>query len=229
MGYPNGQIPASALRGTVVGGSLRDDASKSMDRMALQYATDFGRSLVATDTYRSLAAQWTLWNGPKRVLAAYPGTSNHGWGLAVDLSSGFPSWTSDSQLWFKAKGGLFGWVSPGWATPGHKEFQKSEPWHKEFHPDLDRSGKGLINRPGDGEWGLGSAGPKIERLQRFLNEYYKGSKVPAIVPDGGYGMATYALVRRWQKVNGYTYGPGAGVVGPWTFRELREHGFTAGP
>jgi LAS superfamily LD-carboxypeptidase LdcB len=60
-------------------------------------------------------------------LAAVPGTSNHGWGLAVDLGCGVQSSRSAQYRWMIANAGRFGWVHPSWAF--HDPF---EPWHWEF-------------------------------------------------------------------------------------------------
>ena len=52
-------------------------------------------------------------------LAAAPGTSNHGWGLAIDLDLD-PS----SQAWMKENGWRFGFV----------EDVPREPWHWTYRP-----------------------------------------------------------------------------------------------
>lgn len=52
-------------------------------------ARDAGEIWNVNDGYRSLADQWKLWRlykAGKGNLAAFPGTSNHGRGLAADVS-----------------------------------------------------------------------------------------------------------------------------------------------
>ena len=58
-----------------------------------------------------------------------PGTSNHGWGLAVDLCGGIQSFTSPQHDWMSKYAGRFGWRSPHGRQQGGS---KPEPWHWEF-------------------------------------------------------------------------------------------------
>ncbi len=62
-------------------------------------------------------------------MAATPGTSNHGWGLALDLGGGINSWGTTERAWMVANAPAAGWISPDWAQPGRG---KEEPWHWEF-------------------------------------------------------------------------------------------------
>ena len=90
-GYPNGLIPPTALCGIGIGAhSLRCDAAQSFQAMAAEFAAAFGRAVCVTDSYRTFDEQVRLY-GVKPALAAVPGTSNHGWGLAVDLCGGAQS------------------------------------------------------------------------------------------------------------------------------------------
>ena len=43
--------------------------------------------------------------GQKPVLAAVPGTSNHGWGLAVDLCGGIERFGTQQYAWMQANAG----------------------------------------------------------------------------------------------------------------------------
>jgi cell wall-associated NlpC family hydrolase len=128
-GYGNGQIPGDALCALgVARHALRCDAAASYVRMSAAFETTFGSPLCITDSYRSYASQVSAFHR-KPGLAAVPGTSNHGWALAVDLSGGInvagtPQWT-----WMTANAGRFGFVQPDWARPGA---EKPEPWHWEF-------------------------------------------------------------------------------------------------
>jgi LAS superfamily LD-carboxypeptidase LdcB len=67
--------------------------------------------------------------GEKPDLAAVPGTSNHGWGLAVDLCGGIERFGTPQYGWMLANAGRFGFVHPGWADPGNG---REEPWHWEY-------------------------------------------------------------------------------------------------
>jgi LAS superfamily LD-carboxypeptidase LdcB len=108
--------------------ALRCDAAASYRQLSSAYQAAFRHPVCITDSYRSLGAQVTAFY-TKPALAAVPGTSNHGWALAVDLCgginvSGTPEWT-----WMTQNAGRFGFVQPAWAAPGG---DKPEPWHWEY-------------------------------------------------------------------------------------------------
>ena len=128
-GYPNGLIPPSAMCGLgVEGHRLRCDAAAAYRAMAAAFAADRGGSLCITDSYRTYAGQVRLY-GHKPALAAVPGTSNHGWGLAVDLCGGIERFGTPEYAWMVANAGRFGWLHPEWADPGNG---REEPWHWEY-------------------------------------------------------------------------------------------------
>jgi peptidoglycan hydrolase CwlO-like protein len=129
-GYPNGMLPDSALcaLASAPGHRLRADAAAAFDRMSAAYAQAFGSPICVTDSYRSYAAQVDVYRR-KPSLAAIPGRSNHGWGLAADLCGGIQNFGSAQHRWMKANAPKFGWFHPGWAEPNGS---KPEPWHWEF-------------------------------------------------------------------------------------------------
>jgi cell wall-associated NlpC family hydrolase len=128
-GYPNGLIPPSALCPLgVAGHSLRCDAAAAYRAMSAAFATTFGAPICITDSYRTYASQVRLY-GQKPSLAAVPGTSNHGWGLAVDLCGGIEHYGTAPYAWMKANAGRFGFLHPDWAEPGNG---REEPWHWEY-------------------------------------------------------------------------------------------------
>jgi hypothetical protein len=128
--YPNGQIPVSALcpLRAAAGHWLRADAAYAFDRMSQAYAGRFGTAICLTDSYRSYAAQVSVY-ARKPGLAAVPGTSNHGWGTAVDLCGGIQSFSSAQHRWMSENSALYGWFHPGWAQ---QNGSKPEPWHWEY-------------------------------------------------------------------------------------------------
>jgi LAS superfamily LD-carboxypeptidase LdcB len=82
-----------------------------------------GITIGITDSYRSYESQVEL-AGRKGLysqggLAATPGTSNHGWGLAVDLDL-----NPAAQQWMRDNGWRYGFVED---TP-------REPWHWAYRP-----------------------------------------------------------------------------------------------
>ncbi|TCP55104.1 D-alanyl-D-alanine carboxypeptidase-like protein [Tamaricihabitans halophyticus] len=127
-GYPNGLIPSTSLCQVATGHLLRCDAAQAYLAMSEAYAGRFGQPLCITDSYRTYTTQTELY-ARKPGLAAVPGTSNHGWALAVDLCGGIESFGSAQHGWMRANAGTFGWVNPDWARPGGG---REEPWHWEF-------------------------------------------------------------------------------------------------
>jgi zinc D-Ala-D-Ala carboxypeptidase len=128
--FSNGQIPVSSLCALpfAEGHMLRADAAVQIIRLNAAYRAKFGVDIGMTDSYRSLSAQFNL-AARKPGLAARPGTSEHGWGLAVDLSEGPDQVNSVRRAWFLLNAPRFGWDNPAWARPGGS---KPEPWHWEF-------------------------------------------------------------------------------------------------
>lgn len=117
---------------------LVPDAAASLNRLAVAFEAHFGKPLYITDAYRTLATQIRL-KVIKKTFAARPGTSNHGWGLAIDMASRINVDGSDEHRWMEANGPYYGWINPWWATDRIRSNGEYEPWHWEFHANLDRS------------------------------------------------------------------------------------------
>lgn len=121
--YGNGQIPESALQkvGTT-GAKLWAPAAEKLEALIAAAARD-GVQIGITDSYRSYAAQVDVAERKglygQGGLAAKPGTSEHGWGMAVDLDL-----DATAQTWMRAHGGEYGFVEN---TP-------REAWHWAFRP-----------------------------------------------------------------------------------------------
>lgn len=127
--FPNGLIPSWALCPLPEPGEmLRADAALAFIKLNDAYVRHFGRPICVTDSYRSLAVQERLYV-TKPGLAAVPGTSNHGRGLATDLCGGIQRFGSTEYNWMKANAPRFGWYHPGWAEPYGS---RPEPWHWEY-------------------------------------------------------------------------------------------------
>lgn len=128
--YANGRLPAKVLC-VLPGGSderLRADAAVAFVRLAAAYQAAWGEPICLTDGYRTLGEQQQL-RRIKPRFAARPGFSEHGWGLAVDLSCGVQSFRSDRHAWMVANAGAYGWFLPEWAQRGGA---RPEPWHWEY-------------------------------------------------------------------------------------------------
>ncbi|WP_249382850.1 D-alanyl-D-alanine carboxypeptidase family protein [Actinotalea sp. K2] len=127
----NGQIPSSDLcQLWDPAHSLRGDAAVAISELNLGYRAAFGRDLCLTDSYRTLASQRRL-ASTKPGLAATPGRSNHGWGLAVDLC-GSEHRTTATWNWLNENAPVYGWDNPNWARRGGSG--PYEPWHWEYVP-----------------------------------------------------------------------------------------------
>ena len=129
-GFSNGQIPASALAAIPWDTTemVRPDAQQALVRMNNEYKAAFGVNLSITDSYRSYAGQLACLK-TRGSLCAKPGTSNHGWGLAIDFGGGINRFNTPQNNWMQNNAGRFGWVSPTWA---HQGSSKPEAWHWEY-------------------------------------------------------------------------------------------------
>ena len=110
------------------GHRLRADAARAFNRLTAASRASRGVPLCVTDSYRDYPSQVDVFSR-KPGLAAVPGTSNHGWGVAVDLCGGIETFGSSAHAWMKANAPRYGWVHPGWAEPGGS---RPEPWHWEY-------------------------------------------------------------------------------------------------
>lgn len=129
--YANGAIPEEALCELTFarGQLLRCDA-----QLALQDARAAGMPVsVMSDSYRTLEGQVSI-ASDKPTLAAVPGTSQHGLGLAIDVSGPMRDWLHEH-------GAEYGWVNPEWAKT-----KKYEPWHFEYVIELKGAGTTPVNR-----------------------------------------------------------------------------------
>jgi hypothetical protein len=128
--YPNGEIPREML--CPLWGAewhvLRADAAATLSALSKAYAATFGRPLCVTDSYRSYEMQVDV-HRRKPTMTATPGTSNHGWGTAVDLCDGVQSFGTPTFRWMQVNAPRFGWFHPSWAAEGGS---RQEPWHWEF-------------------------------------------------------------------------------------------------
>lgn len=134
----NGKLPDSELA-PIAGGRLRRDAAAAWNAMNVE-ARQRGLELRPTgsrSSYRTHAEQlafWELYRTGRGALAARPGTSNHGWGLAVDVP------TVAMQNLINEIGAKYGWQKKWSDAP-------SEPWHFKWRegiwsgPDPGPNGK----------------------------------------------------------------------------------------
>jgi hypothetical protein len=134
IGYENGRLPASALRRSTTGCRMYAPAAVAYDAMAAA-ASEAGFRLEHSGCYRTYQQQVLLRQARcaqnRCKFAAVPGTSMHGWGLAVDFKIGNRALDYRDPLfaWLSANAGRFGYVHPQWARQGGN---LQEPWHWEY-------------------------------------------------------------------------------------------------
>ncbi len=121
--YGNGTIPTTALDEVgATGQYLWGPAAQQLERMIGDAGAD-GVSIGITDGYRTYDAQVRLAQDKglysQGGLAAVPGTSEHGWGMAADLSL-----DSAALAWLRTHGAAYGFEE---STP-------REPWHWSYRP-----------------------------------------------------------------------------------------------
>ena len=136
-GKTNGALSTDSLCTLFDGHTeLRADAAVALAKLNEAYVAKFGADMCLASGYRTIAQQYAV-KAEKGGLAATPGTSNHGWGLAIDFCSKETQgarWT-----WLKENGPLYGFVNPSWALAGGSG--PHEPWHWEFLQGVEQDGE----------------------------------------------------------------------------------------
>ncbi|MGC5168702.1 transglycosylase SLT domain-containing protein [Luteimicrobium sp. DT211] len=108
---------------------LRCDAEHAFAKLDKEFHKKFGHDLTLNAAYRDYATQVYLYATMPPGVAAKPGTSNHGWGLAVDLGN-VGTEGSATYDWMLQNAPAYGWSKPSWAKIGGSGAH--EPWHWEF-------------------------------------------------------------------------------------------------
>lgn len=131
-GYSNGRIPLSALtRLSWTPAYLHPGGAAAFEQVNSAFVARFGKSIVVTDSYRDYDRQVAT-RAAKGAYAAIPGTSNHGWGKAVDLGSNINQFGTAEHNWMRANAPTYSWVHPWWAHDGISSNGMDEPWHFEY-------------------------------------------------------------------------------------------------
>jgi zinc D-Ala-D-Ala carboxypeptidase len=123
-GYGNGRIPAGRLESLGVGNHQLWAPAATAFRQLTDAARRDGVTIGVNDSYRDFAGQERMAREKglysQGGLAAVPGTSSHGWGLAMDLQL-----DGRAQQWMRDNGHRFGFV----------EDVPREPWHWTYRPE----------------------------------------------------------------------------------------------
>lgn len=125
----NGRVPDTLLCPLPQPGErLRADAAAAFIELDGDFRSEFGRPMCVTDSYRPYHEQVRLFQEMLPGMAARPGTSAHGLGVAVDLCGGVNELGSPEHRWMLDHAPERGWDNPEWARGGF------EPWHWEYTP-----------------------------------------------------------------------------------------------
>lgn len=210
----NGRIADSELA-AIPGGRLAKEAAANWLALRVKGGREMGiwiSPLGPQSSYRTFAQQqgfWDLYRSGRGNLAARPGTSNHGWGNAVDLAH-----PPTMRKVIDRFGAPYGWrwgevTSESWHVT-YRGGGKADPSKLQVddHPTLKR----------------GDKGDAVRRLQKWLASH--GEK--QVKPDGDFGPITEKAVKRLYRAWGHAGHGKLGDVGwsiiegkhPW--RILRE-------
>jgi hypothetical protein len=145
----NGKLTSLTPISTGSGHKLNSEAAKAYEQMVAAAKAD-GVEWGITDSYRSLEGQnkifdWEYYKQTKKkrklgtagIPAAYPGTSNHGWGAAVDLKV---TYGDKAHTWLMNNASKFGFSNP-FKSP------RTEPWHWEHVASAKNLGSGTSPSP----------------------------------------------------------------------------------
>lgn len=208
----NGRLPDSVLA-LIPNGRLQKEPAAAWNAMR----ADIGKRTNVwispsgpVSSYRTFAQQqvfWDLYRAGKGNLAAVPGTSNHGWGLAVDVA------TPQMASLINRYGAKYGYQK-SWSDA------QSEWWHFKYRSGVWKgkipSGIPLLKYK--------STGPSVIKLKKLLAA--KGIKNFSTSVNGQpnsnrynpfFGKNTRAAVERFQKANDL---PADGIVGASTWNKL---------
>lgn len=124
-GEENGKMPADHMCLLPDGENyLRADAAQNFAQLNEQFKNKFGRDMCIVEGYRSYGDQVRI-KALRGYLAAPPGWSMHGFGVAFDLCGGDD--VGAPKAWLDVNAGAYGFVNPEWA-----QTTKHEPWHWEY-------------------------------------------------------------------------------------------------
>lgn len=192
----NGQLAASEL--AVIPGSR-----ESTDAAAAWNAPNGPAANGLTPSgyqngYRDLATEWIYWNEYQAGtgnLAAYPGTSNHGWGKAIDVSE---EWM---RAWLDDHGARFGWK---------KTEAFSEWWHMNY--------VGGVNFPTFDTLKQGDSGKRVLWYAKRLAFIHKpGGHAYLAKPSRKFDHDMHVAVVQFQKAHDLTTD---GVIGEKTAHRI---------
>lgn len=203
--YVNGRLPQSMLAPIGGGYYLRKDAAAAYNAMRVHIHAKTGFWISVVAGYRTYARQvyfWNLYRSGRGNLAAYPGSSNHGLGAAIDLAN------QTSRHYVDLYGAPYGWAKRWSDAPG-------EWWHIKFDASRVRADVSTHTAP---VLRQGQTGHSIKSLQVRLRKLgFKSVPAPNRKGYGYFGATTKSAVKRIQKKH---HLPTDGIVGPRTRKAI---------
>lgn len=194
----NGKLSSAELS-PIPSGELRKDAAAAWNAPGGPADAGLrpGGSMSSYRTYDEQVYLYDLYLHHGGSLAAIPGTSNHGWGIAIDCPN---AW---EQAWLRDHGAKFGW---------RKTEAFSEPWHWNFVGGVGPFPPPFVSLE------KGDKGPRVLHYTRRLAYIRR--------PHGGrylhraparFGWRVARAVTRFQRDHGLTRD---GVIGPKTAAKI---------
>ena len=132
LGQKNGKVPERML--VAIGWDkektlIAAPALKDLNRLNAAFKKKFGHNLDIDLAYRTRATQDAYWVELGPYVAARPGTSNHGWGTAIDVPETYNySFRGKYHKWLKANSKKFNWVH-------RKILEEGSPYAEAWHFD----------------------------------------------------------------------------------------------
>jgi hypothetical protein len=208
----NGRLPASDLA-PIAGGQLRKDAALRWNAMNYSRRKNGLTTILPNGpqssyrTYNGQVLMRNMWCGMGKCgNAAIPGTSNHGWGLAVDANNPAGVSASGAPYGYQKR-----WSDASW-----------EPWHFKWAGFGSTVGGAptAIDRVRENPLRLGSKSTDVRDIQIWLRRggyIRRNARIAKNV--GTMGPATVSAVKRFQRHVGLT---ADGIVGPKTYAAIRR-------
>ena len=110
-------------------------ALKDLTRLNEAFKEQFGKNIDIDLAYRTRSTQDYLWKQLGQFLAAKPGTSNHGWGMAIDVPETYDySFRGKYYKWLKTNSKKYNWIHQGYLEEyrNGKLNPYREAWHFEY-------------------------------------------------------------------------------------------------
>lgn len=102
-------------------------AVNDLNRLNAAFKKKFGKNLDIDLAYRTRATQDTYWIELGPYIAAKPGTSNHGWGTAIDFPETYNySFSGKYYKWLKANSKNYNWTH-------RKNLEEGSPYAEAWH------------------------------------------------------------------------------------------------